>query len=95
MEKKKEEKMPKEAKLLLEMVQKSGKQGVTREEMTNTPLGDLYTNPNGFDWLKAQKKIMPHVRIEENNDLVNAWVLYKEREGEELSEILKRISGSS
>lgn len=86
MKKKKEEEMPAEAKLLLEMIKKARENGVTREEMRNT---------SGFDWLLAHQKIMRHVRIEGNN-LINAWVPWKEKEGaEELPEYLKQVHSTS
>jgi len=103
---KKEEEMPPEAKLLLEMMEKSGENGVSPEEMMNTPLGDLFHDPNGLKWIKDHKKWLEEhklkdgeevgnkVRITEK-DLINSWVIRKKREGEEVSEILKRISGGS
>jgi len=91
---KKEEEMPKEAKLLLEMVQKAGTKGVTREEMRNTPLGDLFKNPNGFNWLSAQEKIECHVCIN-GNDPINTWFLWKKIEGEEPPEYFKQVSSTS
>jgi len=91
MEKKKKEEMPAEAKLLLEMIQKAGEQGVTREEMRNTPLGDLFKNSRGSDWLEAHKKIECHAR-----NLINTWFLYKERESaEELPECFKQTHSTS
>jgi hypothetical protein len=92
--KKEEKEMPAEAKLLLEMIQKAGDKGVTREDMRNTPLGDLFMDPNGFDWLESHRKIECHARITEK-DVVNTWFLWKEREGEELPGWLKKVLGIS
>lgn len=94
MKKKEKEEMPAEAKLLLEMIQKAGEKGVTREEMRNTPLGDLFTNPNGFDWLESHKRIECHTQIK-GMDIINTWFLWKERGGEELPDWFKKTLGIS
>ncbi len=90
----KKEKMPEEAKFLLEIIRKAGKKGVTREEMRNTQLGDLFLNPNAFDWLSAKKKIQCHVIIK-GSQIINTWFLWKKRRGKEPSPDLKQALGIS